>query len=110
VPQNSDGGLAVQGFPIIGLSVPSNIRPGDRVVVTGQLGADGSIAAREIKQVRTVVTLLRPAQLMRPARVRPTTIDRPQRIERARPVERPNSVIPERPQRERPGNFRPPMV
>ena len=110
VPQNSDGGLAVQGFPIIGLSVPYNIRPGDRVVVAGQLGADGSIAAREIKQVRTVVTLLRPAQLMRPARVRPTTIDRPQRIERARPVERPNSVIPERPQRERPGNFRPPMV
>lgn len=110
VPQSSDTGLTVQGVPVTGLSIPSNIKPGDRIVVTGQVGADGGIAAREIKQVRTVVTVLRPAQLMRPARVRPTTIERPQRIERVRPVERPNSVIPERPQRERPGDFRPPMV
>lgn len=110
VPQDSGTDLTVQGVPVTGLSVPSNIKPGDRVVVTGQVGADGSIAAREIKQVRTVITVLRPAQLMRPARVRPTPIDRPQRIERVRPVERPDVVIPERPQRERPGDFRPPMV
>lgn len=110
VPRDADAGLTVQGVAVTGLNIPSSIKPGDRIVVSGQVGADGRVAANEIKQVRTVITVLRPSQLMRPARVRPTTIERPQRIERPRPAERPNVTIPERPQRERPGDFRPPMV
>ena len=110
VPSDASSSLSVQGVPVMGIDLPSDIKPGDRVVVTGQVSVDGVIEAREISQVRTVITVLRPSQLVRPARIRPTTIQRPERIERPRPAERPNAIIPERPQRERPGDFRPPMV
>lgn len=110
VPNDTSGTLSIQGVSVTGMAIPNDVKPGDRIIVTGHVGTDGSIAAREIKQVRTVITVLRPSHVMRPARVRPTTIERPQRIERTRPVERPDVTIPERPQRERPGDFRPPMV
>ena len=108
VPSDANTGLSVQGVPVTGIDLPADIKPGDRVVVTGQVSVEGVIAAREISQVRTVITVLRPSKMMRPSRIRPTTIQRPERIERPRPVDRP--TVPERPQRERPGDFRPPMV
>lgn len=107
VPSETSVELSVQGVPVTGLELPDDVKPGDRVVVTGRVGANGTIAAKEIDRVRTVITVLRPSAMMRPARLRPTPIDRPERIERVRPVERP--VTPERP-RERPGSYRPPMV
>lgn len=111
VPSATSADLSVQGVPVTGLDLPDDVKPGDRVVVTGRVGANGTIAAKEIDRVRTVITVLRPTQMMRPARLRPTPIDRPERIERVRPVERP--TMPERPPerpRERPGSYRPPMV
>lgn len=107
VPSDTRSDLSVQGVPVIGLELPDDVKPGDRVVVSGRVGANGTIAAQEIDRVRTVITVLRPTQMMRPARLRPPPIDRPERIERPRPVERPNAI--ERP-RERPGSYRPPMV
>ena len=106
--QDRNTPLSVQGVPVTGLDLPNSIKAGDRVVVTGQISADRGVCAREIERVRTVITVLRPMVLMRPAQLRPPTIERPERIERQRPVER--STIPERPQRERPGSYRPPMV
>lgn len=115
VPSDSTDGLTVQGVPVTGLDLPDDVKPGDRVVVNGRVGLDGTIAAKEIDRVRTVITVLRPTQMMRPSRLRPSVpVDRPERIERIeRPVERP--TIPERPNaierpRERPGSYRPPMV
>ncbi|MDG2242769.1 MAG: DUF5666 domain-containing protein [Rhodospirillaceae bacterium] len=108
VPSDATVSLSIQGAPVTGLGLQEDIKPGDRVVVTGRVGVDGVIAAREINHVRTVITVLRPSRMVRPARIRPTTIQRPERMERQRPVERP--TVPERPQRERPGDFRPPMV
>ncbi|MEQ8734252.1 MAG: DUF5666 domain-containing protein [Rhodospirillaceae bacterium] len=102
--------LSVQGIPVTGLDLPADVKPGDRVVVTGRIGSNGTIAAREIERVRTVITVLRPSEMMRPVKLRPTPIQRPERIERQRPIDRPNSAIPERPQRERPDTYRPPMV
>ena len=110
VPSDLKSGLSVQGVPVSGGDLPDDVKPGDRVVVTGHVGADGNITALEIGKVRTVITVLRPTQLMRPMRMRPTTIERPERIERQRPVDRPNVTIHERPQRESPGDFRPPIV
>ncbi len=108
VPDTTGTSLSVQGVPVTGLDLPNDIKPGDRVVVSGRVSAGGIVAAREIERVRTVITVLRPTELMRPARMRPTMMERPERIERPqRPVERP--VQPERP-RERPGAYRPPMV
>jgi hypothetical protein len=108
VPDSAETALSVQGVPVTGLDLPSDVKPGDRVVVSGRVGADGTVAARQIERVRTVITVLRPTELMRPARMRPMMMERPERIERPeRPVERP--VQPERP-RERPGAYRPPMV
>lgn len=110
VPQAAGAPLSVQGVPVSGLTLPSDVKPGDRVIITGQIGTDRSVIAREIERVRTVITVLRPTELMRPSQLRPTTIERPERIERPqRPetIERPQSI--ERP-RERPESFRPPMV
>lgn len=107
VPSETSANLSVQGVPVTGLDLPDDVKPGDRVVVTGRVGVDGTIAAKEIDRVRTVITVLRPTQMMRPARLRPTPIDRPERIERPRPADRPTTI--ERP-RERPGSYRPPMV
>ncbi len=108
VPERLSVALSVQGVPVIGLGLPDNVKPGDRIVVTGRIAGDGRVIAREISSVRTVITVLRPTERMRPAQLRPATIERPERIERPRPVERP--AVPERPQRERPRSFRPPMV
>ena len=102
--------LSIQGIPVTGLDLPANVKPGDRVVVAGRISSDGTIAAREIERVRTVITVLRPSEMMRPVKLRPTPIQRPERIERQRPIDRPNVTIPERPQRERPESYRPPMV
>ncbi len=107
VPEDPDADLSIQGVPVIGLDVPDDVKPGDRVVVTGRIGAQGQVFAQEIERVRTVITVLRPTELMRPQRLRPATIERPERIERPGPVERPQTI--ERP-RERPGAYRPPMV
>lgn len=108
VPNSDTTTLSVQGVPVTGLELPDDVKPGDRVIVSGRVSANGTIAARQIERVRTVITVLRPTELMRPARMRPTMMERPERIERPqRPVERP--VQPERP-RERPGAYRPPMV
>jgi len=108
VPGTASVALSVQGVPVTGMDLPGDVKPGDRVVVSGRVGADGTIAAKQIERVRTVITVLRPTELMRPVRLRPDVPDRPERIERpVRPIERPTT--PERP-RERPGAFRPPMV
>ena len=45
-----------------GLTLPGDVKPGDRVVVTGRIGADGGVVAREISRVRTVITVLRPGR------------------------------------------------
>ena len=109
VPQDNGASITVQGVPVVGLDLPDDVKPGDRVVVTGRISADGQVYAQEIERVRTVITVLRPTELMRPQRLRPATIERPERIERQRPIERP--VVPERPRTiERPGAYRPPMV
>ncbi len=109
VPQESGATISVQGVPVVGLDLPDYVKPGDRVVVTGRIGANGQVFAQEIERVRTVITVLRPTELMRPQQLRPATIERPERIERQRPIKRP--VTPERPRTiERPGSYRPPMV
>ena len=109
VPEESSAAISVQGVPVVGLDLPDDVKPGDRVVVTGRIGANGQVFAQEIERVRTVITVLRLTELMRPQQLRPATIERPERIERPRPVERP--VTPERPRSiERPGSYRPPMV
>jgi hypothetical protein len=108
VPQEAGAPLSVQGVAVAGLTLPGDVKPGDRVVVTGRIGADGGVVAREIARVRTVITVLRPAEMMRPAQLRPATIERLERIERPQTIERP--TVPERPQRERPESYRPPMV
>lgn len=108
VPKAKEPILNIQGVPVSGVELPSDVKAGDRIIVTGRISASGSIVVREIERARTVITVLRPSQIMRPSQMRPATIERPERIERPTTLERP--AVPERPRRERPQSYRPPMV
>jgi len=120
VPKAADPLLDIQGVPVSGIELPSDVKAGDRIIITGQISASGGIIVREIERARTVITVLRPSQIMRPSQMRPATIERPERIERPTTVERPRVPerpttverprVPERPRRERPQSYRPPMV
>ncbi|MGE4063688.1 MAG: DUF5666 domain-containing protein [Rhodospirillaceae bacterium] len=111
----SAGPLSVQGIAIQGASLPAGTNAGDRIVVTGHISGDNTIAATAITKVRTVVTINKANGSLRPAAMRPETrqrpdrvappekpaIDRPQTIDVPKP-EVPKPAVPERPQIERP--------
>jgi len=102
--------LAIQGITVNGAGLPPGAAAGDRIVVTGHLAGDGSVAATAITKVRTVVTINKASGSLRPAALRPDVRQRPDRIappERP-PIDRPQALdvpkpaVPERPQIERP--------
>ena len=105
--------LSIQGFAIQGATLPAGTVAGDRIVVTGHLAGDNTVAATAITKVRTVVTINKANGSLRPASMRPETRQRPDRVAPPEkpPIDRPQSfekpdvpkpVVPERPQIERP--------
>ncbi|MCA0200316.1 MAG: DUF5666 domain-containing protein [Proteobacteria bacterium] len=111
--------LSIQGIAVQG-ALPAGTSAGDRIVVTGHIAGDNTIAATAITKVRTVVTINKANGSLRPAAMRPDTRQRPDRVappERP-PIDRPQALdtpkpdvvrptVPERPQIERPQNIGP---
>jgi hypothetical protein len=114
------GALSIQGIAVQG-ALPAGTGAGDRIVVTGHIAGDNSVAATAITKVRTVVTINKANGSLRPAALRPDTRQRPDRVAPppARPpIDRPQSfdtpkpdvvrpTVPERPQIERPQDIGP---
>lgn len=100
--------LKVQGVAIEGATLPAGTAAGDRLVVTGHLTGNGTIAATAITKVRTVVTINAANGSLRPAAMRPDVRQRPERVAPRPAIDRPQSLdipkpeVPERPQIERP--------
>ena len=112
--------LSIQGIAVQGASLPQGTAAGDRIVVTGHIAGDNSIAATAITKVRTVVTINKANGSLRPAAMRPETRQRPDRVAPPSrpPIDRPQSLdvpkpevarptVPERPQIERPQDVGP---
>ncbi len=106
--------LSIQGITVQG-ALPAGTAAGDRIVVTGHIAGDNTVAATAITKVRTVVTINKANGSLRPAAMRPETRQRPDRVappERP-PIDRPQSfdtpkpTVPERPQIERPQDIGP---
>jgi hypothetical protein len=102
--------LRVQGIAVEGAALPAGTAAGERIVVTGHIAGDSTVAATAITKVRTVVTINQARGSLRPAAMRPDMRQRPDRvappakppIDRPQAVETPRPVVPERPQVERP--------
>ena len=110
--------LTIQGVTVQGAGLPAGTNAGDRIVVSGHVAGDNTIAATAITKVRTVVTINKANGSLRPAAMRPDTSQRPERVAPPAkpPIDRPQSldvprpdvpkpVVPERPQIERPQNI-----
>jgi hypothetical protein len=98
------GPLKLHGATVDSATLPADIAPNDRIVVTGHIAAPDHVTAAAVAKVRTVVTIMKATGSRRPATSRPDT-NRPERVVPERPtIERPQGR-PERPPIERPGGM-----